>query len=89
LIAIDTPLEHPFSVPVVAVAGQPDRGRHQCNTRSPLRGLATQCVLNRLHGTKKYLEQITVEPQLIVRESTQAIQQKNPAPRGKKGKVSR
>jgi hypothetical protein len=81
LIAIDTPLEHPFSVPVVAVAGQPDRGRHQCNTRSPLRGLATQCVLNRLHGTKKYLEQITVEPQ--------AIQQKNPAPRGKKGKVSR
>jgi DNA-binding LacI/PurR family transcriptional regulator len=35
--------------------------------------LAAQCVLNRLHGTEKFLEQITVEPQLMVRESTQAI----------------
>ena len=51
--------------------------------------LAAQCVLNRLHGTKKFLEQITVEPQLMVRESTQAIRQKNPAPTGKKSKVPR
>jgi hypothetical protein len=51
--------------------------------------LAAQCVLNRLHGTKKSLEQIIVEPQLMVRESTQAIRQKNPAQTGKKGKVPR
>jgi len=51
--------------------------------------LAAQCVLNRLHGTKKSLEQIIVEPQLMVRESTQAIRQKNPAQTSKKGKVTR
>jgi hypothetical protein len=51
--------------------------------------LAAQCVLNRLHGTKKFMEQIIVEPQLMVRESTQAIRQKNPAHAGKKGKVPR
>jgi DNA-binding LacI/PurR family transcriptional regulator len=50
--------------------------------------LAAQCVLNRLHGTKKFLEQITVEPQLIVRESTQAVEQKNPTT-GRKNKGSR
>jgi len=50
--------------------------------------LAAQCVLNRLHGTKKFLEQITVEPQLIVRESTQAVPEKN-ASTGKKNKGSR
>ena len=51
--------------------------------------LAAQCVLNRLHGTKKSLEQIIVEPQLMVRESTQATRQKNPAQTGKKGNVTR
>jgi DNA-binding LacI/PurR family transcriptional regulator len=51
--------------------------------------LAAQCVLNRLHGTKKSLEQITVEPQLIVRESTQSIQQKHRSTTGKKGKAPR
>ena len=50
--------------------------------------LAAQCVLNRLHGTKKSLEQIIVEPQLMVRESTQPIRQKNPAQTGKEGKVT-
>jgi DNA-binding LacI/PurR family transcriptional regulator len=49
--------------------------------------LAAQCVLNRLHGTKKFSDQITVEPQLIVRESTQAVPQKNPST-GKKTKGS-
>jgi len=50
--------------------------------------VAAQCVLNRLHGIEKFSEQIRVEPQLIVRESTQAVQPKNPSP-GKKTKGSR
>jgi DNA-binding LacI/PurR family transcriptional regulator len=41
-----------------------------------------------VHGTRKFLEKITVEPQLIVRESTQAVQQKNPST-GRKNKGSR
>jgi DNA-binding LacI/PurR family transcriptional regulator len=32
--------------------------------------IAAQCVLNRLHGTELYREQIVVEPELMVREST-------------------
>ena len=32
--------------------------------------IAAQCVLNRLHGTEGYREQIVVEPELMVREST-------------------
>src|ERR1700693_2853585 len=32
--------------------------------------IAAQCVLNRLHGTERYREQIVVEPELMVREST-------------------
>jgi len=32
--------------------------------------IAAQCVLNRLHGTERYREQIIVEPELMVREST-------------------
>ncbi len=31
---------------------------------------AAQCVLNRLHGSEGFREQITIEPELIVREST-------------------
>ena len=50
--------------------------------------LAAQCILNRLRGTKKFLEEITVEPQLIVRESTQAISKKISQPRAKKGNAS-
>jgi DNA-binding LacI/PurR family transcriptional regulator len=35
--------------------------------------IAAQCVLNRLHGTEGYREQIVVEPELMVRESTGVI----------------
>jgi LacI family transcriptional regulator len=45
--------------------------------RQPLSNMgriAAQCVLNRLHGTERFREQITVEPELVIRESTQAIQ---------------
>ena len=34
--------------------------------------IAAQCVLNRLHASEPFREQITVEPELIVRESTHA-----------------
>ena len=35
--------------------------------------IAAQCVLNRLHGTEGYREQIVVEPELMVRESTGVV----------------
>jgi DNA-binding LacI/PurR family transcriptional regulator len=35
--------------------------------------IAAQCILNRLDGTEKFRRKITVEPSLVVRESTQAI----------------
>jgi DNA-binding LacI/PurR family transcriptional regulator len=35
--------------------------------------IAAQCVLNRLNGTEGFRQEITVEPSLVVRESTQAI----------------
>jgi LacI family transcriptional regulator len=34
--------------------------------------IAAQCALNRIHGTEAFREQITIEPELVVRESTQA-----------------
>jgi LacI family transcriptional regulator len=45
--------------------------------RQPLSNMgriAAQCVLNRIHGTERFREQITVEPELVIRESTQAIE---------------
>jgi len=57
--------------------------------RQPLSNMgriAAQCVLNRLHGTERFREQITVEPELVVRESTQATGQINRSSRGKKSK---
>jgi DNA-binding LacI/PurR family transcriptional regulator len=36
--------------------------------------IAAQCVLNRIHGSESFRQQITVEPELVVRESTQAVQ---------------
>jgi DNA-binding LacI/PurR family transcriptional regulator len=35
--------------------------------------IAAQCVLNQLKGLERFRKQITVEPELIVRESTRAI----------------
>lgn len=34
--------------------------------------IAAQCVLNRIHRTEQFRPQITVEPELVVRESTRA-----------------
>jgi LacI family transcriptional regulator len=44
--------------------------------RQPLSNMgriAAQCVLNRLHGLERFRDQITVEPELVVRESTQSV----------------
>jgi LacI family transcriptional regulator len=35
--------------------------------------IAAQCVLNQLNGTERFRKQITVEPELVVRESTRTI----------------
>jgi DNA-binding LacI/PurR family transcriptional regulator len=46
--------------------------------RQPLSNMgriAAQCVLNRLHGLERFRDQVMVEPELVVRESTQAIGQ--------------
>ena len=48
--------------------------------RQPLANMgrmAAQCVLNRIHGREKFRKQIVVEPELVVRESTRAIQPGN------------
>jgi DNA-binding LacI/PurR family transcriptional regulator len=44
--------------------------------RQPLSNMgkiAAQCVLNRLHGLERFRDQVMVEPELVVRESTQAV----------------
>ena len=54
--------------------------------RQPLANMgrmAAQCVLNRIHGRERFRKQIVVEPELVVRESTQAIQQLDHPIRGK------
>jgi len=48
--------------------------------RQPLANMgriAAQCVLNRLHGSERYRKQIVVEPELMVRESTQKVKSKS------------
>jgi len=35
--------------------------------------IAAQCVLNRLHRTEKFRPEITVDPNLVIRESTQLV----------------
>jgi DNA-binding LacI/PurR family transcriptional regulator len=48
--------------------------------RQPLSNMgriAAQCVLNRLHGSERFRERIVVEPELVVRESTQALKQES------------
>ena len=47
--------------------------------RQPLASMgrmAAQCVLNRIHGRERFRKQIIVEPELVVRESTRAIQRR-------------
>ena len=49
--------------------------------RQPLANMgrmAAQCVLNRIHGRERFRKQIIVEPELVVRESTRAIQPGTP-----------
>jgi LacI family transcriptional regulator len=44
--------------------------------RQPLSNMgriAAQCVLNQLNGSERFRRQITVEPELVVRESTRAV----------------
>jgi LacI family transcriptional regulator len=60
--------------------------------RQPLSNMgriAAQCLLNRLHGTERFREEIMVEPELVVRESTQANERTDRSSRGKKSKPSR
>ena len=48
--------------------------------RQPLANMgrmAAQCVLNRIHGRERFRKQIVVDPELVVRESTRAIQPGN------------
>jgi DNA-binding LacI/PurR family transcriptional regulator len=59
--------------------------------RQPLSNMgriAAQCILNRLHGTERFREQIIVEPELVIRESTQATERTNRSSSGKKSKLS-
>jgi DNA-binding LacI/PurR family transcriptional regulator len=47
--------------------------------RQPLSNMgriAAQCVMNQIHGTEVFRKQITVEPELVVRESTGIVAQK-------------
>jgi DNA-binding LacI/PurR family transcriptional regulator len=59
--------------------------------RQPLSNMgriAAQCVLNRLHGTERFREQIIVEPELVIRESTQPTETTDRSSSGKKSKLS-
>jgi LacI family transcriptional regulator len=53
-----------FTVPRLTTVRQP---------LSEMGRIAAQCVLNRLHETEKFRQEIMVEPSFVVRESTQAI----------------
>jgi len=45
--------------------------------------IAAQCILNRIHRTERFRQEITVKPQLVLRESTLAIDaQKRPRAMG-------
>ena len=58
--------------------------------RQPLANMgrmAAHCVLSRIHGKERLRKQIVVEPELVVRESTRAIQPENQP--GKKHKLPR
>jgi DNA-binding LacI/PurR family transcriptional regulator len=60
--------------------------------RQPLANMgriSAQCVLNRLHGTERFRDQIIVEPELVIRESTQAIAQTKRPGAGKKTRLAR
>ena len=53
-----------FTVPRLTTVRQP---------LSEMGRIAAQCVLNRLHETEKFRQEIMVEPSFVVRESTQTL----------------
>jgi DNA-binding LacI/PurR family transcriptional regulator len=58
--------------------------------RQPLSNIgriAAQCVLNRIHKSEQFRKQITVEPELMVRESTRAVLRQKDSPAVKKSKA--
>jgi LacI family transcriptional regulator len=58
--------------------------------RQPLSNIgriAAQCVLNRIHKSEQFRKQITVEPELMVRESTRRVSQEKDLPAAKKSKA--
>jgi len=60
--------------------------------RQPLANMgriAAQCILNRLHGTERFREQIIVEPELMVRESTHAVNSSVLPHGGRKARANR
>jgi LacI family transcriptional regulator len=60
--------------------------------RQPLSNIgriAAQCVLNRIHKSEQFRKQITVEPELMVRESTRAVLQQKDSASVKKSKALR
>jgi len=60
--------------------------------RQPLANMgriAAQCILNRLHGTERFREQIIVEPELMVRESTHAVNSSVLPRSGRKARANR
>jgi len=50
--------------------------------------IAAQCVLNQLNGSERFRKQITIEPELVVRESTRAVDQGTQVGSAKKSKTS-
>jgi DNA-binding LacI/PurR family transcriptional regulator len=50
--------------------------------------IAAQCVLNRLNGSEPFRKQITVEPELLVRESTCVPERNGQSIVGKKNRIS-
>jgi DNA-binding LacI/PurR family transcriptional regulator len=59
--------------------------------RQPLSNMgriAAQCVLNQLNGSERFRKQITVEPELVVRESTRAVDQGAHSGSAKKSKTT-
>jgi LacI family transcriptional regulator len=68
-----------FTVPRLTTVRQP---------LSEMGKIAARCVLSQLHATEKFRQEITVEPSLVVRESTHVITpQKNRRSNGKQPAV--
>jgi len=51
--------------------------------------MAAQYALNRIHGSESFRDQITIEPELVVRESTERIKSSGQTKRGSRGMAER